>query len=161
LDLRRAWIGWGRTLLVLGSEMAYFADLTKYTYLPNQAGPNVLNVGWLDQGVPYQRELVDSDVVEALLRLCKKPVNLTRGFHQCPFCRHVPHLPVSMTVDDQRVTLGNAEIRVSGENGIVYAAPTLVCHYIEKHEYRPPDGFLAAVGKLPGNMVEPKHRFTR
>jgi hypothetical protein len=141
--------------------MAYFADLTGYTYSPSQAGPNVLNVGWLDQAVPYQKGPVDSDIVEALLRLCKKPVNLTRGFHRCPFCKPRSCPPISMTVDNQRVSLGSAEIRVTSENGVVYAAPTLIGHYIEEHEYRPPDEFLAGVVKLLGNVVQLKQGFTR
>jgi hypothetical protein len=64
-----------------------------------------------------------------------------------------------MTGDGQTLALGDAEIRVGGENGIVYAAPTLICHYIHEHGYRPPDEFLAAVGKLPQQRDESDTRF--
>jgi len=43
---------------------------------------------------------------------------------------------------DQRSS--NGEIRVSGE-GIVFAAPVLIVHYIEAHSYLPPAQFLKAV----------------
>jgi len=39
---------------------------------------------------------------------------------------------------------GNGEIRVA-DAGIVYAAPVLVVHYIEEHDYLPPTQFLKAV----------------
>jgi hypothetical protein len=35
-------------------------------------------------------------------------------------------------------------MRVAG-SGKVYAAPTLVHHYVVAHDYRPPDEFIAAV----------------
>jgi hypothetical protein len=38
----------------------------------------------------------------------------------------------------------NGEIRVSGE-GIVFAVPVLIVHYIEVHSYLPPAQFLKAV----------------
>jgi hypothetical protein len=35
--------------------------------------------------------------------------------------------------------------RASGQNGIVYAAPTLICHYGQRHGYCPPAEFLEAL----------------
>jgi hypothetical protein len=43
---------------------------------------------------------------------------------------------------DQRS--GNGEIRVSRE-GITFAAPVLIVHYIEVHKYLPPQHFLKAI----------------
>ena len=43
---------------------------------------------------------------------------------------------------DQRS--GNGEIKVSGQ-GITFAAPVLIVHYIEQHRYLPPAQFLEAV----------------
>ena len=37
------------------------------------------------------------------------------------------------------------EIRVRGDERTVYAAPTLIVHYVEAHRYRPPEEFIAAV----------------
>jgi hypothetical protein len=39
---------------------------------------------------------------------------------------------------------GNGEIRVPGD-GVVFAAPVLIIHSIEGHDYLPPDQFLKAV----------------
>jgi hypothetical protein len=50
-----------------------------------------------------------------------------------------------MTADGQKLALGDAEIRVTGRDGTVYAAPSLVAHYIAEHSYRPPDGFIEAL----------------
>jgi hypothetical protein len=41
--------------------------------------------------------------------------------------------------------LGDAEVRVTGRDGKVYAAPNLLYHYIEKHGYKPPDEFVEAL----------------
>jgi hypothetical protein len=73
-------------------------------------------------------------------------VQLTRGFHRCDFCEV---FPMFMTVDGEGISLGNGEIRVAGTDGKVYAAPTLICHYIAGHQYCPPREFLDAVDALP------------
>ena len=43
------------------------------------------------------------------------------------------------------VWLGNGEIRVTGEDGTVYAAPTMIAHYVAEHHYLPPQEFVDAV----------------
>lgn len=42
--------------------------------------------------------------------------------------------------------VGNGEIRV-GSDGITYAAPVLIVHYIKDHGYLPPAQFLEAIDK--------------
>jgi hypothetical protein len=135
--------------------LTYFAELSAYRYSSSQheVNPKVRNVGWLDSNFPHSTGPVDPSIVEKLLRLCLKPVNLCRGYHQCPYRSSESPLsacqyPVRMTLDNQTIVLGNGEIRVTGEDRIVYAAPTLICHYIESHSYRPPDEFLKAVAEL-------------
>jgi len=59
-----------------------------------------------------------------------------RGFHECEFCSGKP-------------ARGNGEIEVLGRDGNVYVAPAMVIHYVEAHEYRPPDVFIEAVERLP------------
>jgi adenosylhomocysteine nucleosidase len=102
-------------------------------------------VGWLDSSVPYRKGSIDdrSALVQRLRKLAAQPINLTRGFHTCPYCRDSA---TTGTEDDQR--RGNGEIRVAGANGIVYASPVLICHYIDEHNYLPPDEFLDAVRNL-------------
>ena len=82
--------------------------------------------------------------------LATKPVELYRGKHSCEVC--VPPEDLVKTYipkggkqvgpgsqwakwADQRSS--NGEIRVVSE-GITYAAPVLIVHYIEEHGYLPP-----------------------
>lgn len=129
--------------------MPYFSDLTPYSFLlaKDKVSASLLNVGWLSRWHSFHKEAVDPRLLEKLLRLCRKPVRLTRGFHHCGFCSVSANSMISMTFEGNEMQLGNGEIRVPG-NGVVYAAPTLICHYIEKHGYGPPQKFLDAVGAL-------------
>jgi hypothetical protein len=45
---------------------------------------------------------------------------------------------------EQRL-IGSAEIRVFGKEGAIYAAPTLIYHYVEQHHYKPPADFVHAL----------------
>jgi hypothetical protein len=125
--------------------MPYFRDLTPYSFLtpPDQVTPDLLNVGWLSRRHSFRKGAVDQRQFEKMLQLCRTRVNLTRGFHRCDFCEV---FPMFMTVDGEKISLGNGEIRVPGANGKTYAAPTLICHYIADHKYCPPQEFLDAVG---------------
>jgi hypothetical protein len=135
--------------------MTYFADLTPYGYrwVEPRFNERVLNVGWLDSSASFDRGPVKNDLFEKLFRLCQKPVNGTRGFHRCPFrpsdssASSCPY-PAEMKLGPWAIVVGNAEIRVPGNDGIVYAAPTLIGHFIQTHGYRPPEEFLAAVARL-------------
>jgi len=127
--------------------MTYIADLSTYNYgrlRKEHHDPKLLCVGWLDQSVPYNEGCVHPDLVRKLLKLVAKPVNLTRGHHVCQYCD--PSGIDRYGGDNAR---GNGEIRVTGSNGTMYAAPVLICHYIQAHSYRPPDEFLEAVQNLP------------
>jgi len=130
--------------------MPYFSDLTPYSFLlaKDKVSPNLLNVGWLSRWHSFNRGEVDAVLLEKLLRQCRMPVSLTRGFHRCDLCAASSISMISMTVDGDEIRLGNGEIRVPGANGVMYAAPTLICHYIDKHEYSPPQEFLDAVALL-------------
>jgi hypothetical protein len=122
--------------------MAYYPDLTKYTYGHWTGGLEALNVGWLDEAMPFQTGEVPQTAIDKLSVLCSRPVVLMRGVHSCQFCH-----PGS----GRRKPSGCGEIRVIGMDSVVYAAPALLRHYICDHRYRPPDEFLAA---LEGSPVE-------
>jgi hypothetical protein len=127
--------------------MTYFSDLTPYSYGPPRflTKGTVLNVGWLDSGRAYNIGKVDLSLVEKLLRLCAVPVNRMRGWHACPFCEADP---VVVAFEDQSLYLGDAEIRITGKDGIRFASPTLIYHYIRDHEYKPPDVFMEALQNI-------------
>jgi hypothetical protein len=51
---------------------------------------------------------------------------------------------ITVERDHQKIDLGNGEIRVIGASAI-YAAPTLIYHYVVAHSYQPPEEFIEAV----------------
>jgi hypothetical protein len=130
--------------------MAYYADLTRYTYFASSVPAEVraLNVGWLDPGEPY----VVGDVPPAFLQHLRilvrdEPQMKTRGFENCGF----PHggkdvgYPITAQVEEDAVYLGGSEIRVVAATGEWLISPDLVLHYVTAHSYRPPDEFIEAV----------------
>jgi len=124
----------------------YYEDLSAFEYTIRDAAPNLLNVGWLDAAHPYSQGSVPEEFLDRLFELCRNPVNRTRGWQECQFCEK-PSFGVKVTKDGTELVLGSAEIRVAGENGLVYASPNLIYHYISSHRYRPPDVFIEAVLK--------------
>jgi hypothetical protein len=132
--------------------MAYFSDLSPYSY-GHGSHPGVVHVGWPDGIHPYSQGAVDARLVEKMKLLASKPVVLYRGKHICELCIvpseiGQPVLPNGMLNQrwwpwaDQRSS--NGEFRVHG-SGVVFAAPVLIVHYIEVHNYLPPTQFLQAV----------------
>ncbi|WP_447003143.1 hypothetical protein ACRAKI_26050 [Saccharothrix isguenensis] len=132
--------------------MAVFEDLTPYSYLREEGDPpTLLNVGWLGRGSRFGVGEPEPGLVAALLALAVfRPVNTTRGFHLCEFCDPQPGddpepLVVPFEAAERgEVMLGGAEVRVQGPDGAVYAAPTLIAHYVDRHGYRPPAEFTRA-----------------
>jgi hypothetical protein len=117
--------------------MAYIPDLTPYNYGHTKPREDVLAVGWLDETDPFQTGPVDQSIVERILTI---PVmNLYRGSHRCPWCIH-------LTRPGTQGIAGNGEYRIMHE-GITYVAPRLLPHYMEAHQYRPPDIFIEAIKK--------------
>lgn len=121
--------------------MSYFTDLTPHTYTPT-GDTKVLNVGWLDIAFAYPIGSTSLTFRDALLRLCGRPIHLHRGFHSCQFCEAERSAP-SNSLNAER--FGNGQIRVLGVDGIWYAAPTMIHHYVTVHGYQPPAVFIEAV----------------
>jgi hypothetical protein len=123
--------------------MAFFEDLTPYNYLqPEEERAGTVNIGWLDRRRRFPTGETSGEFRAKLLSLCRQRVKQTRGFHACPFCK------------SRERPRGSAEVRVIGR-GRVYAAPELVYHFVEKHGYRPPDEFIAAVLAADDGGAEP------
>lgn len=140
--------------------MTHFPDLSPYRYgehamsvggTPPRDGS--LNVGWLSSAHALPTGDVPDEVVPKILRLVLyHGVNVMRGHHDCELCFEEfgrPGTAVCMEADGHEVWLGNAEIRVTDRNGVVYAAPSLVAHYISAHRYLPPPDFIEAVLDAP------------
>lgn len=123
--------------------MTYFEDLSRYEYLPVEQ--EMLNVGWLSRDHSFPQGEADPRLVEALVARAADPQHITRGVHDCEFCTAESPLRIPADVPRGFVSLGFAELHVEGENGTVYAAPSLVVHYVEAHGYQPPQEFVDAV----------------
>jgi len=119
--------------------MAYFEDLSAYRYI---GGPDsdVLNVGWLGEGRPFQIGDTSHAFQDALTDLCNKnAINLCLGHHACEIC------PDASWHDPYYSDMGNGEIWVRDAANTWYAAPRLINHYVQKHRYCPPHAFIEAV----------------
>jgi len=135
-----------------GQNVAYFPDLSPYSY-GYHPHPGVVHVGWLDGVHPFPTGNVEPRLIERMKVLASRPVEIYRGRHLCEFCKP----PEDLILPDRKMInpawakwveqrSSNGEIRVAGEQ-VVYAAPILITHYIEVHEYLPPAEFLEAVAK--------------
>ena len=134
--------------------VAYFRDGSPHEYLG--ATENLaVNVGWLDRRHPFETGNTPVAFVSKLARLCEEPVGMTRGWRSCNLCdeRAPQPGPTSVTVDGADVLVGSAEIGVPGADGVVFAAPNMILHYVADHRDLPPMEFVNAVtgsfGALP------------
>lgn len=130
--------------------MTYFPDLAPYEgYTTTErrfCGLPTLLVGWLDQPYPIPTGPVPAGFAQRLFAFCTwdKLLNCTGGHHDCAYC----NVTYSQHLERVNSPLGNGEIRVLGD-GVAYAAPSLVCHYVTAHDYLPPPDFVAAVMEGP------------
>jgi hypothetical protein len=126
--------------------MAFFPDLSPYTYCVGEQ--DVLNVGWLSSSMGFTRGPVPNAFAMRLELLLMKPCRMMRGLHCCEIC--IPPADI-LEIDPkyvfvwERARSGSGEVRVKSASGIVYAAPTLVLHYVTEHQYQPPHEFIEAV----------------
>ncbi|MFE2379380.1 hypothetical protein [Streptomyces sp. NPDC059398] len=122
--------------------MTYFEDLTPYSY-EDSGGGEVLNVGWLSNTQSYPEGGVPGQFLIALKEHAKSPVNVHRGVHFCELCPSFEEAQRVAFSDDPFI--GSGEMRVMGEGHIVYAAPLMIVHYVESHDYLPPADFIRSV----------------
>lgn len=128
--------------------MTYYADLSEYVYLRgDEHRPGTVNVGWLDGAHPIDVAPPTEELLDALWAYCRVSVAQTRGLHLCELCP--PGTPPNIDErNGERLLLGSSEIRVF-DDGAIYAAPTLIYHYVAAHQYRPSPAFVAALLRGP------------
>ncbi|HIE4732615.1 TPA: hypothetical protein ACXNBT_003731 [Pseudomonas aeruginosa] len=123
----------------------YFPDMSFYSYFLLRPLGSVRNIGWLGRGQQYSRGRVSAGLLDKL-KLIIMPegavdfhVNRVMSAHECVVagCR-------DLFVGD--VGLGFSEIWIPGvEKGAYFASPSLILHYIEEHDYCPPQMYSEAV----------------
>jgi hypothetical protein len=123
--------------------MTTYGDLSPYSYTDSDVP--MLNIGWLGSVLPFKTGMLDARVLPLLVKWAVDPANLMCGSHTCEFCgEESPIMIPAPGTRERKAFLGNGEIHVPGQ-GVVYAAPTLIVHYIIAHGYRPPDVFVDAL----------------
>jgi hypothetical protein len=125
--------------------MAYQEDLTPSGDAGDElrfCGLPVLNVGWLEPPHPIPTGEMPPGFAQRLYSYCAwdKLVGLTMGHQDCGFCGAT----YQQLWERHRIPFGNGEIRVLGD-GVAFAAPSLIHHYVAAHGYLPPPAFVAAV----------------
>lgn len=122
--------------------MTYFEDLSDYC-----DEPRVKAVGWLERGHAFERNVPSNETLGLLWNVCTISAIQTRGRHYCDLCE--PSMLVDAERDGVSLALGSSEIRVFSPTGFVFAAPTLIFHYVSVHHYQPPNEFLQALREGP------------
>ncbi len=121
--------------------MTEYKDFSRYKYWSTLFCV-AKNIGWLGEG-DFNTGKVDFAFIEKLEAFCCYRVNLTRGFQECPFCG-----ASGLAITNQKgnkIYIGDAEIRVKSKKGRIFAAPTLIIHYVKEHSYLPPQEFIEAI----------------
>jgi hypothetical protein len=128
--------------------VAYYEDLSPCDYVARFESP-LLAVGWLDRQHPFPTGTVTRDFFESLARLAANPWQpaVAMGRHACEFCAFTGG-PAEARMGDLVVKLGVSNVFVPGD-AVVYVAPSLVLHYVDAHDYSPPEPFQGAVRACP------------
>jgi hypothetical protein len=119
--------------------MAHFADLETTTQIAT--GPHVRAIGWLSSGQSYPTGAVPESFVARLRSLCARWSDSNQALHWPVFAG--PH---TCELCNEFRASGNVGIPAAG---VLYVAPEMVSHYVERHGYLPPQEFIDAVLTTP------------
>ena len=127
--------------------MTFFRDLSPFRY----AGPpqlySAVNIGWLSPLRYCPFGWTTPEFRDKLFELCAEPQVRHGGCHPCllGLCIFRPR-PFGITafLNGRDAYLGCGLIVVRG-TADMYVAPNLIYHYVTRHGYRPPKGFIDAV----------------
>jgi len=106
-------------------------------------------VGWLEQGRPFPKGMAEDRVAERIRLLREEfyeafPSWSPRGLHACSIC---------LALRDGSAILDRSHINLFvPHRGFVFVAPGRVDHYIEAHQYLPPESFIDAVLACPSPL---------
>jgi hypothetical protein len=132
--------------------MAWFEDLSPCGYW----GPKVFitpptAVGWLEEDHIFTKGRAPSST---LFKLCDflvdnwEPFELIyRGYHACSMCGLYGNYENAF---GHKFTMGCRNLFIpSANNDFLFAAPSMIFHYMIEHDYLPPDSFIEAVDSCP------------
>ena len=127
--------------------MPYYPDLSPWSYFGAAEAPKLVAVGWLDSEHTISTGESDELFMDKLIDLLVKPwaPMYLLGFAECPFCTFDTY---GITYKDKKIVVGALNLFVPGD-GFLYAAPSMIAHYILAHNYAPPQEFCDAVLRCP------------
>ena len=126
--------------------MTCYGDLTEYSYHRSKFyRPGTNNIGWLGEGSEFVIAEPTDEILDRVWQHCKISIAYMSGIHRCEFC----DASYYAERNGEYLLLGASEIRVFSPRGEIYAAPTLVYHYMSSHHYAPPHEFLRALYEGP------------
>ena len=121
--------------------MTYYPDLGETTMI--SSGSHVRAIGWLDDVHDFQTGKSSPEFVHKLSKITENYVASESalgwtfdsffGYHTCELCGKFEHG-------------GNCGVP-AGQ--VLYVAPAMISHYVEEHEYLPPQQFIDAVLESP------------
>ena len=130
----------------------HFDDLSPYSYTKMTSRASLRNVGWLTAESPFATGVAPPGLVEQISRATRIVRNPMRGIEGCAFCGH-EH--IREVVAGETLLLGMSEVWIpSPANEVVYIAPSLLVHYVTRHQYLPPGEFVRAVECLSADSDE-------
>ena len=127
--------------------MPYFPDLSPCSCFGEAEADKLIAVGWLDEAHPYAQGEVSEAFLDRLIELLVKPwaPMYFLGYAECPFCALDSY---GVRYKDKKIVVGALNLFVPGA-GFLYAAPSIIAHYILSHNYAPPAQFQVAVLRCP------------
>ena len=123
---------------LLDDAMAHFDDLAACTYFHDPQLPPLLAVGWLEPEHDFPTGDVSAEVLPRLIAI--------RRSEKMPWPRFYMGGVTCWCGD--RGMFSKKNLFIPG-NGVVFASPEGILHYIAAHSYRPPDSFIEAVLSAP------------
>jgi hypothetical protein len=119
------------------------------TIIPYKNNNNnlVRAVGWLSNEDNYPRGQVNDEFIYKIMTLCSMPANIRRSLHVCSLCRRnfSEYSSYYNYKDNEIICISNADVLVMSSEGIVYASPVQIYHYIRDHNYLPPNEFIRVI----------------
>ena len=119
--------------------LTFFQDMARSSLVAR--GQHVRAIGWLHPAHPYTRGSVPTEFLARLKEFIRRP-GLSGddfyfpgigGLHTCEFCGNAH---------------GGGNLGLPCDD-LLFVFPDMIVHYIEAHDYKPPDQFIAALMRSP------------